>query len=204
VSPGAEEPPAADHSAFWYDVVDDATLRQGDIFRGLTCCWPTPDISFEAAAASSKPKAELDFKSADFAIMSASCDVDDGKVPYVLLGLVLEASPETLRIHQNELAKRLEVLRQGLVPSQFLLSASEGISPRFPLSIVQFRLQALMPRDYLKRSCGSLRLRMRHPFREKFGNWVGDCFSRVGPENNTQIPQQTKIFADHVLRANAE
>src|SRR5206468_10044413 len=122
----------------------------------------------------------------DWIIMSASCDVDRPQgYPHVLLGRVLPATPENfgLRDEGKEFQKRVEVVRKGLDPSKFLLAEHPGVSPAFPLSVVQFRVHVTMPIDYLRRSAVGRRLRLRHPFRESFGNWVGANMSRVGPEH---------------------
>jgi hypothetical protein len=60
----------------------------------------------------------------------------------------------------------------------------------------------MLPAAYLLRHCHDGRLRLRHPFRESFGNWVGASISRVGPEDETLIPDTgVVIFAAHILKA---
>ena len=44
------------------------------------------------------------------------------------------------------------------------------------------------------------RLRLRSPYRESFGNWVGGNFARVGVEDVGQIPRQSASSAPTVLR----
>jgi hypothetical protein len=97
------------------------------------------------------------------------------------------------------------VLRKNLEGSKFLLSEHSGIDPPFPLSFVQFRSHLLMPVHYVRRCCTGKRLRLKHPFRESFGDWVGSNISRVGPENESLIPQFHKeTWPEDILSANQE
>ena len=48
---------------------------------------------------------------------------------------------------------------------------------------------AATTRHYLRRACGGKRLRLVSPHREAFGNWVASNFSRVGVEDDAQIPR---------------
>ena len=136
----------------------------------------------------------------DYAVLSASCDVDGRrKHPFVLLGRVLAANETNVGASGKDFSQRLEVIRQGLDPAKFLLPKHPRRAPPFPLSIVQHSVLALLPEQYLRRHCVAPRLRLRHPFREKFGNWVGSNFSRVGPEDESLIPRIAQIFAGHVV-----
>ena len=148
--------------------------------------------------------AQLSHDRGDYIVASASCDVGQDGYPYALLARVVPATESSLKAKDKELRTKLEVLRNGLVPSQFLLSPCDFINPSFPLSIAQHKVHVLLPVAYLAKCCTGKRLRLRHPLREKFGNWVGTCFSRVGPEDPSQIPQGVKIFPGHVLAANSE
>jgi len=195
------EPAEEDYTKHWYDIVDDATLRQGDVFRKIVCYWPPDELELRREDPPQGSKSELAWHRGDYILLSASCDVDQDGYPYALLGRVVPASPENLKATGKDLEQRLEVLRQGLVPSQFLLAPCSAIDPPFPLSVVQHKVHALLPVGYLRRHSGMARLRLRHPLREKFGNWVGSNFSRVGPENQALIPRMAKIHPPHVLSA---
>lgn len=143
----------------------------------------------------------------DWIIMSASCDVDrDAKqYPQALLGRVLPATLDTFGVKTDkEFNERAEVVRKGLEPAKFLLPEHPQVQPPFPLSVVQYRVHVTMPTDYLRRRCDGRRLRLKHPFRESFGTWVGANIGRAGPETSTLIPQFAKPFPTHALKANQE
>lgn len=181
----------------WYDVVTDTSLRQGDIFRGLHVVWGHPE---ERSTPESTGEEPVKARDGDFIVASASCDVAQSGYPYALLHGVTEATADALRVStEAERLKKLEVLRQGLVPSQFLLAASEDVEPIFSLSIVQHKVHGLVPVEYLKSQATGPRLRLRHPHRERFGIWVGSCFARVGPEDSDNLPRFASIHPKHVL-----
>lgn len=188
----------------WYEVVEDNSLRQGDIFRNLNVFWPSAELLPFDGSTAPEGYGKLDFATGDYIIASASCDVDQANYPFVLLSRVLAVTEENLKTNAKELPKFVEVLRLGLVPSQFLLAPFDSASPSFPLSTVQHKVHVLVPTGYLKNSCGGKRLRLKHPIREKFGNWVGASFSRVGPEDATNIPKGAKVFPAHIIAANLD
>ena len=188
----------------WYEVVGDGSLRQGDIFQNLLAFWPHEGIEPTDTADGADNFARLSFQRADFIVTSASCDVGQNGYPYALLARIFAATESNLKVTGKDFNSRIEVLRQGLVPSQFLLAPCVFVRPAFGLSIAQHKVHALLPVAYLQKCCTVPRLRIKHPHRERFGNWVGVNFSRVGAEDATLIPQAAKIFAAHVLRANSD
>jgi hypothetical protein len=200
----ANESAGDDYSAAWYEVVTETSLRQGDIFRGLLVFRPNEHVEPSDIDVVPDGHAQMSYDRGDYIVLSASCDVDQPNYPYAVLGRIVEATEANLKLTGKDYKTRVEVLRQGLVPSQFLLAQSSAVSPSFVQSIVQHKVHALLPVQYLRKCCTSPRLRLKHPFREKFGNWVGSCFSRVGPEDHTLIPQVAKIFPSHVVSANSD
>jgi hypothetical protein len=197
----ASENTYVDH---WYEVVDDTSLRQGDIFRNLLAFWPEEGIAPTDAELVPDGYAKLEFQRADFIIASASCDVGQRNYPYALLSRIVTASEANLNASGKDFDSRIEVIRQGLVPSQFLLAPCGFVEPALELSLVQHKVHTLLPVPYLQKCCTGKRLRMKHPHRERFGNWVGGNFARVGPEDSTLIPQKAKMFPAHILKANAD
>lgn len=176
----------------WYEIPDGPALRQGDIFRRLLVLWLPQELPlFDKVRPEQKLPVEPEWDIGDWIVMSASCDVDrPNGYPHVLLGRVLPAIPQNFGLQDDgkEFQRRLEVVRKSLDPSRFLLAEHPRAEPPFPLSIVQFRVHVTMPIDYLRRAPVGGRLRLRHPLRESFGNWVGANISRVGPENAVLIP----------------
>lgn len=187
------------YSDYWYELVENDSLRQGDLFRGLLVYWLPRDLPLAADAGATH---HLEYTRADWIILTASCDLDQRRSTHVLMGRVVEATPEFLKCQsEKEYQQRLEVVRRGLDPGKFLLPGSSRVNPPLEMSIALFRTQVLLPVEYLQRNCTGPRLRLQHPFREKFGNWVGARFSDVGPEDHVQIPPITRIFEKHVLDA---
>jgi hypothetical protein len=203
-------PSSPDQScAAWYDLAAADTLRQGDILRSLRVFWFPQDLAYcesqqPTSAQLSRVTADAETtKSDDWIILTASCDLEQGRVDQVLLARVIPATEETLGApNEKEFLSRCEVIRRGLDPSKFLLAPSEQVVPRFSLAVVLFRQQVLLPIKYVLAQCSGARLRLRHPFREQLGNWAAACFSRVGPEDPTLIPRFRKdIHPAHILAA---
>lgn len=180
-----------ERAALWYQVVEDTTLRQGDIFQKLLA-FALPQ---ELPVLKEPPKpdelipVEAGWEVGDWILMSASCDLERSavKYPYVL---VCRISPATSLGAKSDkkLRDQQEVIRKGYDPLRFLL-AEHPDDPFLPLSVVVFRPHLTLPSDYLRRACVGRRLRLRSPHREAFGNWVASNFSRVGVEDNVQVPK---------------
>ena len=179
-------------------------MRQGDIFRDILVFWADSEIQPSDLVELPDGYGKLSYGRGDYIVASASCDVDQPSYHQALLMRVVEANAENLKAAGKDLATKLEVLRRGLIPSQFLLAPCEFITPSFPLSVANHKVHALLPLPYLKKCCKGKRLRLRHPFREQFGNWIGASFSRVGPEDASLIPRKANIFPGHVIAANKD
>jgi hypothetical protein len=195
-------PAEEDYQRKWYQVVENDSLRQGDLFRSLLVFWPSKDLEPSDTDPGAETRVPFDWGRGDYIVLSASCDVDQRGYPYVLMGRVVPATSQHLKCSEKELAQQIEVRRQGLVPSQFLLAPFQDIEPPFHLSLVTWKTHALIPIEYLRRSCTMPRLRLKSPHRERFGNWAGTNLSRVGPETDAQIPRGPQIFPAHVIAAN--
>ena len=186
-------------SRHWYDVVAGDSLRQGDILRGAAGAW----IASLPETEDSAPVVER--ARGDWIVATASCDLEQRTVSNVLLCQLLPASIKTLREKTDkDLAIRLEVLRRGLEITKFLLAESTDLTPEFPRSVVIFRTQVLLPATYIRSLCVGPRLRLKHPHRERFGAWIGGCFSRIGVEDDASIPKPDKtpfVAPVHVLRS---
>jgi hypothetical protein len=175
----------------WYEVVEGDSLRQGDLFRRLLVFVLPQDLEVlgREPAADERIPVKAGWDIADWIVMSASCDVarDSGRYPHVLLARVWPAT--SLNAKGKKLDEALEAIRRGYDHRRFLLSEDPRIDPPLKRSFVEFRPHFTVPLDYLKRACVAPRLRLRSPFRESFGNWVGAGFSRVGVEDDSQLPE---------------
>lgn len=197
---------------FWYEVVTDDSIRQGDIFQNLLVAWLPDDfpLAEQGKEEETLDKAKLQFVRSDWTVLSASCDVQPQRASAdqtALIGAVLRCSPENLNNAKTDkdLRERVEILRRGFDPMRYLL-APHTSDPALELSFVYFRLQLTMPLAYLRRSAIGPRLRMKSPHRERFGNWSGECLSRVGIEDAEQVRfvKDQGIYPPQILRANPE
>lgn len=192
----------------WYEVVDggDQSLRQGDIFRDLAVYWLPDDLPIPEEEPGEEPTVQVNVARGNWIVLTASCDLHQERFSHALLAGVDAATAEGLNIPggedagQDELDKYQEVVRAGLDPTKYMLPRYEGIAPPFPRSVAFIRTNVFLPLTYLKENCTEPRLRLRHPFREKFGNWVGQRFSAVGPEDYATIPRIRRVFPEHILR----
>lgn len=191
----------------WYEVVQQPPFRQGDILRGIVALWLSDALQVpEQNVASTDPiQVSAKWNKGDWIILDGSCDLDQRVCPQVLLARVEMATQQSLKAPDDKQFKqRLEVTRRGGYPTKFLLSDHPELTPPFALSFVDFRNHVLMPLKYLEKHAGGTILRLRAPIREQFGNWVGACVSRVGPEDVTLIPAFTSALHDaHRLQAAA-
>lgn len=192
------------HWDHWYEVVEGSSLRQGDILRDVRVYVLPEDLPLETPEKDRPEDVKVEHDRGDWIVMSASCDVvrDPTSYPWVLLGQVLPATEERLQVTSpKEFRKRIEILRRGLFPTFFLLANHDRIDPVFLLSFVQFRGHFTLPSAYLGRAVvGRQRLRLKSPFREMFGNWVGENFSRVGVEDGMNLPRGNGMSPSALLR----
>lgn len=155
---------------FWYETVQNRSLRQGDIFIGLTCYWLGSDLQPNSSAPPVR-KAK-----GTWIVAQASCDMEAQGLERVVVLEVLPASRKTLRIGEQapekELKKRLEVIRRGAYARRFLIPERPEGRVTIPLSVVTWDNLAALPSEYLRgHYCGGPRLRLKGPLREMFGNW---------------------------------
>ena len=110
---------------FWYETVDDTSLRQGDIFIDLICYWLSQDLEPES------PAPPVSKATGTWIVAQASCDMEARGLERVVVLDVFPASRRTLRIAENapekELKKRLEVIRSGAYPRRFILLTRDTV-----------------------------------------------------------------------------
>lgn len=186
---------------YWYETVDDSSLRQGDIFTDLVCYWLANDLT------PYNPESCVERERGTWMIAQASCDMQGRHGKRVVMVEVLPANRQTLGIGggaaEGELMKRLEVIRRGVYPRRFLMPKHPDPDVGIPLSMVVWQNLATLPTEYLRAYyCKRPRLRLKSPLREQFGNWVGTRFSAVGPEDTALISRfMPRMHDHHVLDA---
>lgn len=197
-----ESPENSNIGKAWYELVSDDSLRQGDIFRDLTIPIIPEDLPLLTEPDSrTDVRIDIQWKTDTFIVFTASCDLEKGRaIRYALIGRIVEleaALPSTDKSRDRR--KKAEVLRRGLMPSKFRLASFDKIQPYFPDSVVDYRVHFTVPVEYLRQACQGQRLRLRPPFRESFGNWVGANISRVGIEDEDQIPPDRVGMSESAL-----
>jgi len=190
----------------WYEIVQTEALRQGDVIQSLPTILVADDMSLPAAE-NVRDRLDVKFVVAvdNWIVLTPSCDLENkGRCRQVLLAQCIEARLAMGTANEKEMRERLQVTRNGLEPSRFLLPA-HAADPRLPLSIVSIRSISLLPFPVITRFVREKpRLRLRHPFREKLANWCAQWACSVGPEIEASIPDFAKIYPAHVLRANTD
>lgn len=175
----------------WHEVVSDSTIRQGDIFFDL----PVPvaghkpdDFPIKRGTDTGWPISTIE---GNWVVFSASCDLQAGRsVRYPIIGRLfsvdelIEPTDKSRRARQ-----KAEVLRRGLIPSKHLFADADVEGVTLTRQYADYRHHVCVPYQYLQSACeAGPRLRLKSPHREAFGNWVGNNFSRVGIEDDEQIP----------------
>ena len=80
---------------FWYETVEDQSLRQGDIFIDLMCYWFSSDLEPDS------PAPPVRKASGTWIVAQASCDMEARDLERVVVLEVLPASKQTLRMAEN-------------------------------------------------------------------------------------------------------
>lgn len=190
----------------WYEVVTDASFRQGDVLQNLWTFWIDEDVpqfdETQGPTAGSLPKAA--FGRGNWIVASASCDLQN-RAQSILLCHLLSATPANVLAENDKvMLDRLELMKRGLVPSRFLLPAAPTADPPLSASVVAFTSSIVLPLSYVRdRVRERARLRLRSPFRESFGNWLGGRISSVGIEDGDRLPpfRRAPTSEKHVLEA---
>lgn len=187
----------------WWALPEKDDFRQGDLVRGLTVFWlptdlPTPE---GLAAEGTEAKVRVRRYRGDWIIATASCDLDAKGFPQLLLLPVYRADEDGFRISGGKnLQYAYEAARRGLHPRHFMLAEHPELDPPLPISFAEFANLALVPTEYVRRCVApNARLRLKHPYREKFGNWVGSRFSAVGPEDVGKLPSQGGMHDKYLI-----
>jgi hypothetical protein len=194
-------------SDYWYETINDVSLRQGDIFRGVKAVQLPQDLVVGDNGANAG-QVTFEVVTEDWIILDASCDVDYGpnraaNCQQVLLAAVRSATKQALKTDTDkEFNTRLEVMRRGHMAGRFLLPGHDALQPAFPLSFVQYNARVLLPHAYLLSQCIVPRIRLKSPHRESFGSWAASCIGRVGIEDAAQIPKFVgQLYPGQVIAA---
>jgi hypothetical protein len=177
--------------ANWYEVVQGATLLQGDLLFHCPVItvvsgfkWPVPDDAVPV----------VDVLDLDLVVMTQSCDLENDKVKDVLLAQLTawpeivrnEVEKENLQVKSRDFRKKLI---EGNVPGLSLLHKHDP-EPQLPWAVVDFHRLYTLPKTLVSQFAASLGpcLRLRSPYREHLAQAFARYFMRVG------LPHDARAF----------
>jgi hypothetical protein len=167
----------------WYEIVESATLRQGDL---LTKC-PVPIVTgLDTKAPSANDNLIVDVELRSVLVISQSCDLENNKISNVLVASVMDwasAEPEMVAAG-NTLAKGKQYrqsLISGHLPGFALLRKHESL-PLLRWSIVDFHKLFVVRKSTVSYHAANSgpRLRLMSPYREHIAQEFARYFMRVG------------------------
>ena len=161
----------------WYQLVQDDSLEQGDLFDGCPVFFPPEEIAETLSDA-----AEFLWEERDIIVMTQTCDLISGreKVTEVLLCPVWKRS----ELSEGHLAtpRGLEDVRRGNLPGFHMLAECTLDELRREVRIVDFRRIYSLPLGFMRRRAATdgARLRLLPPYREHLSQAFARFFMRVG------------------------
>jgi len=163
----------------WFQLVDGASLEQGDILEGCPVFSPAPDLPHDFDKLG-EPSPEFDYKRLDVIVMTQSCDLENDKAQEVLLCPVW--TQVDYKEGQLSKAANWELARKGRLPAYHVLN--ECILPDFRRDhrIVVFRSVYSMPLSFLRERARAAdsRVRLLPPYREHLAQAFARFFMRIG------------------------
>ena len=164
----------------WYEVVEDESLEQGDIF--LSCQVLEPAL-IKLGTSATEFEMQAIVKEYDIVVLSQSCDLVQGKLETVLVSPHWPITDfETSAGDFFRSSKGKEEIRRGNVPGLHMLAQCDLPSFASPVRVVSFRQVFGIPLDYLidLASQDSDRLRLLPPYREHLAQAFARFIMRVG------------------------
>ena len=169
----------------WYAAISDTDeLYQGDILS--SCCVPIllSDLPLKPEDAGTV-EPEFDLQFVDLAVLTQTCDIENGHVDQVLLvelisyeDLVKEQGEANPVVKSTEKFKK--PLSEGAVNGLFLFPHRLA-EPKLPWTIADFRKLHTLPKAYLSKRAKAMgtRLRLQPPYREALSQAFARFLMRV-------------------------
>ncbi|MEY2612587.1 MAG: hypothetical protein RLZZ396_1179 [Planctomycetota bacterium] len=167
----------------WSNCTGDS-LRQGDIIEDCDIAVVPDDFS------TSSDEDIIDVEKRRLIVITQSCDLENGKAPFVALCPVYTVSEfQKSQMNFASLA-RLEEIRKGRVEGLYMLPSTNDPSNNLEALIADFRMIVSLPIGYLSRKASDAerRSRLLSPFVEHFSQAFARFFMRVG------LPSQIPTF----------
>lgn len=168
----------------WYSSTssDNSILLQGDLLPGCPILIPPVEL---------KDDMEINVEQYNVVVMSQSCDLENGKVefvlvcPYYTFSDYLTFLSEQERKSKKAVKKAFDNLRQGIQPNYHLLNKDidKGIQDYL---VVDFRNVYSVHIDFIKSFSAKLttKITLLPPYREHLSQAFARFFMRVGlPQN---------------------
>jgi len=182
----------------WYDIVEGEDLEQGDFID--ECEVLVPSYSLIAASEETtlggkstyRVKGNADIY--DLVIVSQSCDLENGKLDYVLM-CPRWSYEEYAKVNSNfKKIDKLEQLRQGKYYKYCMLNECKHIDLRCEIQIVDLGTVFSVPYDILKQMAKSSgkRLRLLSPYKEKLAQAFAYYYMRIALPNDISKFEKTK------------
>ncbi|MCU0444294.1 MAG: hypothetical protein MUE85_05200 [Microscillaceae bacterium] len=169
----------------WYEQLANTnkTLQQGDLIPNCPIVMPPQNLQVNN-------EYEIEVKTYDVAIMSQSCDLENGKVEIVLACPFFTFTDYVSKLPTNqqtskEVKRQFDKLRQGHQPNYHLLNKDDSVGIKNYL-VVDFRNVYGVNIQFLQEYIQSLenRVRLLPPYREHLAQAFARFFMRVGlPQN---------------------
>lgn len=164
----------------WYDVIQESTLEQGDMFFSLQVVEPVLSKTVTAGAEVETAAIVRDF---DIVVLSQSCDLVQGKLESVLV-CPHWSIDEYEAIGGDFFRSRngREEIRRGNVPGLHMLAQCDLPGFNSPIRIAGFRQAFSVPFSFLLQLANSSnpRLRLLPPYREHLAQAFARFIMRVG------------------------
>lgn len=159
-------------------------LRQGDILADCAIAIVPDQFSLESV------EDELLVESRRLIVVTQSCDLANGKAPYVAMCPVQKLDEMERADARFQSRGRWEEVRRGKIEGLYMLPSSVDVTNNRDVYVVDFRMIVSLPIGYLSRHADSLgaRPRLCSPYVEHFSQSFARFFMRVG------LPSQIPAF----------
>lgn len=180
----------------WYEIAEASTpITQGDIIMNCpVAAWSEEPLTIIPNSTPEEIlRTSVDFVQIDAVVMTQACDLEQGKVRYVILcphyamddyRAQWEVAMRQQSQNPTDRAWRshIEDVRQGRIWNLSMLNAYDGDLLKMDIRIVDFHEVFSLPRNFLENwlSYQGARLRLLPPYREHLSQAFARFFMRVG------------------------
>jgi hypothetical protein len=216
----------SDSDRYWWkkvnvEEIENHTIMQGEYLSDCMIPIIPPDFDSRCDNSGNIPKVDFDIDILDLIVVTQSCDLENGKVEFVLLCpiyLISEYKKECSdffgcqdlkkdlenaktdehvekikKAIENKENKKMEEIRKGKYGNLFLLGSTETPENKETCLVVDFSQVHTLPIGYLMRHAKALdlRWRLKSPHLEYFSHGFGNRFTRVALPTASILPKFT-------------